>query len=130
MDTATGFLNVFVCVALLASVAVQYNDPDGLLWMAIYGAGAAACMGFALGRLRAWQALTVAVVALIWALTLIPDFWGQVQVGELFESIGMKTVAVERAREFGGLAIVFVWMSFLAARTRGGGAPADNKLQQ
>ncbi len=36
MRIVTGIL----CVLMLLFVAVQYNDPDGLFWMAVYGSGA------------------------------------------------------------------------------------------
>ena len=124
MKTLIGMLNVIMAVAFLISVAVQYSDSDGILWMAIYGAAAAACIGFELGRLRSWQALAIAALGLLWAVAVAPGFWGQVNLGAVFESLDMKTDAVERAREFGGLMIVFVWMGFLAWNLRSSQAPS------
>lgn len=36
-------LNVLMLLAMVASMAVQYNDPDGIRWMFIYGFAAAMC---------------------------------------------------------------------------------------
>ena len=105
-------------VVFLLSAAVQYNDPDGILWILVYGVAAAVCVGFAMGRAKAWHASVVAIGALIWAVTLIPGFWGQVSASDLFGSMSMKTMAVERAREFGGLLIIAVWCSLIARLAR------------
>ena len=31
------YLNVFLCVLLALFTIVQYNDPDAILWVLIYG---------------------------------------------------------------------------------------------
>ena len=99
----------------LFAVAVQYNDPDALRWMAIYGLAALACGLWLARRLPRWiprgrrhrgaglggDARPARVV-------------GRVSVGDLFESYAMKSEPVEEAREMGGLLIVAVWMVVLA----------------
>ena len=114
MKLFVGLLNVMITVAFLLSVAVQYNDPDPLAWITIYGLASALCVAFALGRLRWWYALVTSVTALLWAASLLPAFWGLVSAAEILESIGMKTAPVEHAREFGGLVTVAAWMMFIA----------------
>jgi hypothetical protein len=114
MRLFAGLLNVLMTAVFLLSVAVQYNDPDPLAWIIIYGLASALCLALALGRLRWWYALVTSVTALLWAAFLLPSFWRLVSAAEIFESIGMKTAPVEQAREFGGLMIVAAWMLFIA----------------
>jgi hypothetical protein len=110
--TANGAMTLL----FLFAVAVQYNDPDLLRWVAIYGLAALAC-GLALaGRLRRPVPVIVGLVALAWAVTLAPGVVGRVSLGDLFESYAMKSGPVEEAREMGGLLIVTVWMGVLALR--------------
>jgi hypothetical protein len=103
-----------MAILFLFALAVQYNDPDLLRWMGIYGLAALAC-GLALaGRLSRWMPVVIGLVALAWAGLIAPGVVGRVSVGQLFESYAMKSEPVEEAREMGGLLIVAAWMSLLA----------------
>jgi len=66
--------------------------------------------------LPSYGAAAFALGAFLWALTLVPTFWGQVSLTDVFGYVGMKTEEVEVAREFGGLMIVAVWMGVLERR--------------
>ncbi|MEP7337447.1 MAG: transmembrane 220 family protein [Acidobacteriota bacterium] len=106
-------MNCLMTAAFLFSVAVQYNDPDPLHWMAIYGAAAIACiLTFKRGG---WWPLPAAIglIALLWALSYAPQVIGKVRFGELFEAFEMKDERVEVAREMGGLLIIAFWMAVL-----------------
>ena len=106
-------LNYVMTACFVFSVVVQFNDPDPLRWMAIYGAAATACV-FALRRRGAWRLpAAIGTVASVWAATIAPRVLGQVAFGELFEAFEMKDLRVEEARECGGLLIVAVWMAVL-----------------
>jgi len=94
--------------------AVQYNDPDPLRWMAIYGLAALACLLSLAGRLPRLVPVAVGLGALAWAGILAPGVVGRVSVTELFQSYAMMSETVEEAREMGGLLIVAVWMGLLA----------------
>lgn len=110
MRVLTGLMGILFVFA----AAVQYNDPDPIRWMAIYGLAALAC-GLALaGRLPRWAPVVVGLAALVWAATLAPRVVGRVSLGDLFESYAMKSEPVEEAREMGGLLIVAGWMAVLA----------------
>ncbi len=108
------FLNGGMAILFLFAVAVQYNDPDPLRWMAIYGLAALACGLWLAGRLPRLGPVVIGLAALAWAATLAPGVVGQVSMGDLFESYAMKSEPVEEAREMGGLLIVSVWMAVLA----------------
>ena len=105
------------CLFLLA-VAVQYNDPDPLTWMAIYGAAAVACFLVVGGRLPRWLPALVGLVALLWAMTLAPGVVGRVAPGDLFGEVGMASPVIEEAREMIGLLIVATWMLLLLGAAR------------
>ncbi|HEX4946426.1 MAG TPA: transmembrane 220 family protein [Blastocatellia bacterium] len=110
--------NYVMLAAFIFGVIVQYNDPDPLRWMAIYGAAAVACGLYAAGR-RLWIVpAVVLVIAVIWAATLAPAALGKVGFGELFEAFEMKDERVEIGREFGGLMIIAAWMLVLTIVSR------------
>src|SRR5262245_6235494 len=55
-------------------IAVQFNDPDPIRWIAMYGAALiVACLGVA-NRANPVLAALVALVALSWALTQADSF--------------------------------------------------------
>jgi hypothetical protein len=94
----------------LLSVAVQYNDPDPLRWIAIYGAAAVAAAWLPSRRWAIGLALATAVAALVWAVALTPEIWGRVGFSDLWKKMSEKGGAVEVEREIGGLVIVVGWL--------------------
>ncbi len=107
--------NWVMLMAFLFSVVVQYNDPDPVRWMLLYGLAALNCLLSLRGRLRWPLPSVVGTVALLWALLLAPGVIGKTTFGSLFESFEMANTVVEEAREMGGLLIVAAWMAVLAA---------------
>jgi hypothetical protein len=94
----------------LVSVGLQYNDPDPIRWMLIYGA-AAVCAAFLPRRRWAIPAsFVVAAAALIWVVVLTPEIWGRVGFTDLWRKMSEKGGAVEVEREIGGLVIVVGWL--------------------
>jgi len=104
--TSVRILLGILLVMMLLFGGVQYNDPDGLLWMVIYSVPAFWCAmalirksvfthGGILAALGFSLALCVAGIVYFWPLT--PQFW-------------TKAVwyNVETAREGMGLMIVFI----------------------
>ena len=120
-------LTVLMALCFLLAVALQYNDPDPVQWMAIYGAAALACVLALARRLWRWYAVGVAVVAAVWAATLAPAVIGHVAPRDLFGKAGMLTPRVEEAREMLGLVIVVVWMAVLTAWGAPSGHPAKGR---
>jgi len=107
----------WLMAALFAlAVVLQYNDPDPIRWMAIYGLAGLACLLALAGRLPRLAPVLLGLAALGWAATLAPGVVGRVSLGELFESYVMKSEPVEEAREMGGLLVVTAWMAVLALR--------------
>jgi hypothetical protein len=104
--------------ALLFAFAafVNFNDPDSMRWIALYGLATV---------VAAWRALSatgppaplpigVAVVAGAWAANLLPGVLGKVGWGEMTAAWEMKNTRIEEGREFWGLTIVVVAMLMLA----------------
>lgn len=110
--------NALFAAAFLLSAAVQYNDPDGLAWGAIYLAAAAMCAGHHLGRRRPWLPLTLLIASLGWLAALAPGVIGQLQWPDLVSSMQARKPAIELAREAGGLALVAFWAGILLCRQR------------
>ena len=105
---------------LILFAFVQYNDPDGLFWAAVYGAGAlwcgVACLKPAIFR-GVWFRLfavsfVVALVGLIYFWPKAPGWWRQ--------DVWWET---ETAREGMGmmiLVIALLFAGYVALRTRRG----------
>jgi hypothetical protein len=101
----------YVMVALLAiSVVLQYNDPDPVRWMAIYGAGALISAVLPGRRAAALPGVLVGLVALAWAAYLVHRTWGAIELADLTGKMSEQGGAVEEGREAGGLAIEAVWL--------------------
>jgi hypothetical protein len=92
--------NLVMLPLLLMSVVVQYNDPDGVVWMLIYGYSLVITLPALFGVYTAW-AIPGALGYLGGFAALVPSF----------ESPIMKS---ELTREGGGLLIAGVWMLCLA----------------
>ena len=109
-------LNTLLLAMFVFSVVVQYNDPDPLVWMTVYGLAAGACV-YAYRHPAHWLwPGGLAVASALWAATIAPRVLGRVAFRELFEAWEMKDLRVEEAREMGGLLIVAAWMLVLFGR--------------
>ncbi len=84
-------------VLLLLGAAVQFNDPDPVVWIAVYTLAALLCLLVALGRPLAPVMLALAALASCWSAWLASGVLGQ---QPLFD---------EEGREMMGLAIIALW---------------------
>ena len=111
-------MNVLFLLAYLASAAVQFNDPDPLRWVVMYGAAAACCMAWD----RRWGPRTVpavlAGIALLWSASLLLAVPADVALGRSLTEWQMTTNGSELVREVGGLWFVALWMAVLFWRPR------------
>lgn len=97
---------------LVVCVALQYNDPDPIRWMAMYGAAAIVALLLPAKKQLVPAGYLVAAVALVWGAYLLYDVWGRMEVPDLINKMSEKGGAVEEGRESGGLAIAAVWLVF------------------
>ncbi|MGB0639889.1 MAG: transmembrane 220 family protein [Myxococcota bacterium] len=106
-------VNGLVGLAFIASLCLQLNDPDPLLWALIYGAAAGTCVSWeqdwtSPGFLNA--AIMLSVAGTLWLLSHIPS---EVSIQSLSSTWYMRNPGVEIAREAGGAAIITIWMIVL-----------------
>lgn len=108
-----GVAAVMTAVFLL-SVAVQFNDPDPVLWISLYGLAAAISLAAALGRLSfPWCAGALLLFLGMTALWL-PSL-GDSRT-EAFTSFRMRAAEDEAPREAGGLLLCTSWALYLTVR--------------
>ena len=109
-------LNAGTALLFLFAAVVQYNDPDPLRWVAIYGAACLASIMAATGRpLHPAVVAGIAAVAFIWSLAIMFQGQGGAAYRHMFDAWEMTAANVEEARESVGLLIVAAWMTALAA---------------
>lgn len=107
------FVNYLMIVLFSLAAVVQYNDPDPLRWMLIYGAACVASILYALKKLNWIAASAVIFISGIWALLKIPHLTVD-GFRHMMEEVSMIYPGVEAAREFLGLLIIFFWVTGLA----------------
>lgn len=100
------YVNIVLCLLMLLFIGVQYNDPDGLIWMVIYlvpagWAALAAWRPAMLSRpLIRWLlvlCLLAALAAVVWFWPTTPGWWQQEvwwEVETAREGMGMMIVAI------------------------------------
>ena len=103
--------NAVMLLMFAASVVVQYNDPDPLWWMLMYGSAAAMAGLEMVRRTPPVAAAAVGLVALVWAATIAPRVIGQVRFGDMFGAFEMKNLGIEESREMYGLLLIGIWMA-------------------
>lgn len=101
--------NGIMLLMFLFSAAVQFNDPDPLRWIGIYGAAAAVCGLEIRRRAPIWAPGALALIALVWAGSLYSRAQ-HVPITSMFAEWEMRDLRIEQAREMYGLMIVAVWM--------------------
>jgi hypothetical protein len=108
-------ISYFMAGLLAVCVVLQFNDPDPLRWIAIYGAGTAISFALPSTRRVALVALLVGLGTAVWALLLLADVWGKVGLSDFVGRMSEKGGAVEVQREAGGLGIQALWLLLGAA---------------
>ena len=78
------YVNILLGVVMLGFAAVQYNDPDALLWIIIYliPAAWAFAAAFRLPQVRSpagerllWASLVVGAATTVYYWPTMPEFW-------------------------------------------------------
>ena len=95
-----------MAVLFCVCVGLQYNDPDPVRWMAIYGAAAVTCALLPARRVVIAPSIVLGLVAAVWSAYLGHQVRGLIEVSDLWSKMSEKGGAVEVGREAGGLAIV------------------------
>jgi len=101
-------LNISLCILMLLFAYFQMNDPDPYGWIFIYICTAAVC-GFAVVNKYYLPFITTAlVISLLWAASLIPDFYRWIVNGadSIVGAMKAEEPHIELTREFLGLMII------------------------
>lgn len=99
--------NIGMLLVFVLATAVQYNDPDPIRWILIYGLAATACF------LSLARRLPHALPAVLGACGILGGFFLALRV------VGKQSVAnSEEGREMLGLFLVALWMAALLIWTR------------
>lgn len=108
---------VLMALLLFFSAGLQYNDPDPMGWMALYGlAGLVTAFAATFPGRYPWPVpALLALWALAWAAMIAPGVVGKVDLVRMFGAWEMKDFRVEEARECFGLSITGLWMLVLVA---------------
>jgi hypothetical protein len=118
--------SVGMFLLFVLAMAVQLNDPDPFVWVALYGIAAALSAITALGRALPGftiSALVLFTAGVVYLLPSLPD-----TSVAAFSSVGMSGERDELVRELWGLIICAVWTGVLLARQlrRPGGAAPES----
>lgn len=115
IQRALTITNGLLLVLFAWAAAVQYNDPEPILWTTIYGAGALCCGLYMVGQLRRWLAFVVSGACLGGALYLLVRVVGPIG---FFDATGQEMMGLqEETRELFGLLIIALWTAVLGSRT-------------
>lgn len=104
------------CAVFLLAVAVQWNDPDPLVWMLGYGLAAALSLVACFGRFPVLPNALAAIGFALWFLSLAAALPGA--PSEAFTSFRMQSAAHEEPREAVGLLLCAAWTAALAFHGR------------
>jgi ABC-type transport system involved in multi-copper enzyme maturation permease subunit len=101
--------NLIFALLFLSFAALQYNDPDPLLWILIYGAMVVLCGLAFTGRIFKKALLALAAGYVVYAIILFPSVMEWLQSEDrsmLFDELAkMQNLYIEETREFLGLMI-------------------------
>ena len=109
-------IKIVLALLFILFAAVQYNDPDPWLWIAIYGLTA----GLFIANISGWYNKRVLwvlfVVGVAYSLTYIGgviDYIGMGEPGAIIETMKAEKPYIEETREFFGMWIVIAAIGFL-----------------
>ena len=108
--------NRIAALIFMLCAAVQLNDPDGVIWVAIYGAPVLLCVAHECGRT---PRLVAAVLGGLSAVGAAAHLWSASNGGPVgVEALQWSMVgpSAEPLREGGGLLLIAVWSAVLATR--------------
>ncbi|MBX2893906.1 MAG: transmembrane 220 family protein [Cyclobacteriaceae bacterium] len=110
-------INIVLAFLFLSFVIVQFNDPDPLLWITIYGNMAVLCAWSAFRTPNKYWVLLAAIGYFAYALFLFPgaiEWFKSPDRSLLFDDLAkMQYPYIEETRECLGLLVcvlVLVWM--------------------
>ena len=113
-------ISLVLALVFFASAAVQFNDPDPLFWVALYGVTGVIAVFAAFERFNPWVTLFGMAVCAFEGFRLFPGFWAWLNDGmpSITGSMKAESPYIEMVREFLGLAMTFAALTFFYIRAR------------
>lgn len=111
------WLHGLMAALFVFSAVLQLNDPDPWAWVAVYLVAAGLTAVAASGRYPPWRrpgAVTLALVALTWALAVAWSSPRLPPLADLFGDWGMYAAGIEERRETLGLLMLSAWAAVVA----------------
>lgn len=108
--------NIIMAVLFIAFAALQYNDPDPLLWISLYLYAAYLCINRFRGKFQPRGYALALLVYTVYAVYLFFDGNGVLSwvkdhhAESLVTTMKAEKPWIEESREFGGLMILMVTM--------------------
>jgi uncharacterized membrane protein HdeD (DUF308 family) len=104
------YLHILLALVFALFAALQWNDPDPIPWMAVYGAVAVLCALAVAGRFPQWPTRIVAAAIAVWAILLAPGFIAWVRDGmpSITGAMQAESEYIEEVREFLGLVLALL----------------------
>ena len=114
--------NILFALIFLSFVYVQFNDPDPILWITIYGSMVVICAMAAFNQYPKRIYIILLVLFIGYSTLYIPSVitWlKQDDLTDLFDEIAkMEHLYIEESREFLGLMICVVVLAINFVRSR------------
>jgi len=112
------FLNLFMSIFFMVATGLQYNDPDPMVWMFLYGFSSIICITIVINpyvqERRLWRMLvTVHLLYTVGLLVYAILAYGHLVVKNL------NILHDEEGRELCGLSLVAIWLSISMATSFG-----------
>jgi hypothetical protein len=115
------FVHAFFALMFLAFAALQFNDPDPVLWILIYGAMAVICILAIFERYDKRVLAILGIAYMAYCVVLWPgvaDWLQQENKSVLFDDVmKMEYPYIEESREFLGLVICLLVLTFYLIRS-------------
>lgn len=102
------WINIFLGILFLLFAYFQWNDPDPIAWIAIYLVTTIICGMAAFDKYYLPLIKFTLVISLLWAGSLLPDFYNWIKMGSesLVQEMKAEKPHIELSREFLGLILI------------------------
>jgi hypothetical protein len=117
--------NGFWGFVFLTSAALQFNDPDPLIWVFVYSAAAAMCVAWERQWLSERIPIVVTLVSAASAAGILAGAPVDIDISTALTDWGMSASGSEEIREVGGLILVALWSGFLSFHGPRPASPAN-----
>ncbi|MEQ8471065.1 MAG: transmembrane 220 family protein [Marinoscillum sp.] len=116
-------INYTIAILFVLFAAVQYNDPDPMLWILIYGVVAlVAVLQVYFNRVNFRPLIvTLIVILLLYSFSYIPSFLDFMSSGNKSDLVGKMKAEdpwIEGTRELGGLLIAIAALFYLKSKNK------------